>query len=116
MTSRSLNIECDLLDLGDGRLQGRLAVGGELDSATTNQLKEKVADLRRSGATGLIIDTTDVTFLDSSGLRALLDARVQMEGAGGSFLIDGMSPAVHHLLELTGMLDLGNPQTHPGTE
>ncbi len=114
MTSTRLDIECDLLDLGDGRLQGRVAMAGELDAATTSVLAERIAALRASGANGLIVDATDVSFLDSSGLRTLVAARGEIEDAGGTFLIDGMSPAVERVLDICGMLELAGRSDPPG--
>jgi anti-anti-sigma factor len=105
---KDLAIETDLLDIGDGRLTGRAVVSGDLDVAATERLEERLLALRGAGATDLIVDATDVTFLDSSGLRALIHARNDYERSGGTFIIDGMSPAVRRVLDLCGMLDLGS--------
>jgi anti-sigma B factor antagonist len=102
-----LTIETDVLDIGDGRLTGRAVVTGDLDVSVTDRLEARLVALREAGATSLIVDATDVTFLDSSGLRALVHARNAFEQEGGSFVIDGMSPAVQRVLDLCGMLDLG---------
>ncbi len=132
MESGQLSIETDLLDTGDGRLQGRMVVAGDVDAATSAQVDSSLDHLLAAGATDLIVDTTDVTFLDSSGLRSLIRARQQFGERGGTFVIDGMSPAVLRILELAGLLELGATQTvghgerdgtgasvvaeHPGTE
>ncbi|UDY37463.1 STAS domain-containing protein [Dermatobacter hominis] len=107
MDPKDLAIETDVLDIGDGRLTGRAVVTGDLDVSVTDLLESRLVALREAGATDLIVDATDVTFLDSSGLRALIHARNEFEGAGGTFIIDGMSPAVRRVLDLCGMLDLG---------
>lgn len=108
MQHHDIAIETDVLDLGGGRLQGRAVLKGELDVASTEHVEERLHAVLDAGAHDLIVDTTEVTFLDSSGLRALVHARNLVEEAGGSFLIDGMSPAVHRVLDLCGMLDLGS--------
>ncbi|MGY1743064.1 MULTISPECIES: STAS domain-containing protein [unclassified Blastococcus] len=48
-----------------------LRVRGELDIATSPQLGDAVADALESGATSLVVDLTETTFLDSSGARQL---------------------------------------------
>jgi anti-anti-sigma factor len=50
-------------------------VGGELDMLTAPTLTEFLAGALASGPRGLVIDITEVTFLGSSGLRALLDGQ-----------------------------------------
>lgn len=115
MDPKDLTIETDVLDIGDGRMTGRAVVTGDLDFAATAQLEERLVALRGAGATDLIVDATDITFLDSSGLRALVRARNEYEESGGTFLIDGMSPAVERVLELCGMLDMGAPSPAPNS-
>ncbi len=112
---KDLTIETDVLDIGGGRMTGRAVVTGDLDFAATAQLEERLVALRGAGATDLIVDATDITFLDSSGLRALVRARNEYEESGGTFLIDGMSPAVERVLELCGMLDMGTPSPAPNS-
>jgi anti-sigma B factor antagonist len=50
----------------------RIAASGELDIATSPLLREAVAREQRSGADVILVDLSDVTFMDSTGLHALL--------------------------------------------
>ena len=50
----------------------RVLVGGEIDIATAAELRSALELAVRPGITDLVIDLTDVTFMDSSGVRALL--------------------------------------------
>ncbi|MGY1771046.1 STAS domain-containing protein [Blastococcus sp. SYSU D00813] len=54
-------------------VEGRpaLRVRGELDIATAPQLGGAVADVLASGASSLVVDLSETTFLDSSGARQL---------------------------------------------
>ena len=47
---------------------------GELDLSNGDALQEAIADSRAKGAKALVLDLTGLTFMDSSGLRILLDA------------------------------------------
>jgi anti-anti-sigma factor len=52
----------------------RVLVAGELDIATTPQLHAQLAHEQGNGATAIVLDLSDVTFMDSTGLHALLSA------------------------------------------
>lgn len=56
----------------DGR-RATLAVSGELDMGTTGQLSGRVSEQLAGGATDVTVDLTELTFMDSSGLRLLID-------------------------------------------
>ena len=58
------------------------------------------------GATAVVVDATGLNFIDSSGLRALLSAREQLEGAGVSLQVTDLSPAVERVLDMTGTREL----------
>ncbi|MEO6629842.1 MAG: STAS domain-containing protein [Aquihabitans sp.] len=65
------------------------------------------AELAGSPANAALkIDATDVTFIDSSGLRVLIEARTRQVEGGGHFMVINPSPAVTRLLELTGLSEL----------
>ena len=88
----------------EGSPAHRVTVRGELDSSSTRQLDEVLDDLREQGARLVVLDTSEVEFVDSSGLRSIIAATNQLEEVGGRLVIDGMSPAMTKLLELTGLI------------
>ena len=56
--------------------EGALVIpAGELDIATVGVLEGALRDVERSGAAQIIIDLRHLKFVDSSGLRLLLDAQ-----------------------------------------
>ncbi len=65
------NFHCDAESLG-GSL-GLVVVSGELDVATAPELRKLLDDLRENGETeDLLLDFSDVTFMDSSGIGVLV--------------------------------------------
>src|SRR5438874_11123287 len=50
-----------------------LAPVGELDLSNGEAFESAIGDARDKGATTLVLDMTALTFMDSSGLRILLD-------------------------------------------
>jgi anti-sigma B factor antagonist len=82
-----------------------VVVRGEHDLATAGDLRERI-ETAVPRATGVVIDLTQATFIDSAVLQALLSGRDQAQAAGIAYVIalgDGTGHAVTRLLELTGL-------------
>lgn len=75
---------------------------GEIDVATAPQIEARLLALIDEGGP-VSLDLNDVTFIDSSGLRALVTARQKADENSVEFLLAGRSPAVDRLLEVTGL-------------
>jgi anti-sigma B factor antagonist len=83
-----------------------LTVRGELDLATAPQLSKAVDGLIDAGPSGLIVDLTPTTFLDSSGARELLRSARRAAAAGVPFHV--VAPRSNGPVRLTvDLLDLG---------
>jgi anti-anti-sigma factor len=78
-----------------------LALEGEFDLAAAPATRERLTAARAAGARGVVLDMTEVTFVDSSVLRELLRAEAQMQSEGVSLVIAALRPPVARLLELT---------------
>ncbi|MFN8051007.1 MAG: STAS domain-containing protein [Acidimicrobiales bacterium] len=75
---------------------------GEIDVATAPQIEaELIAAIE--GGSAVTLDLSGVSFIDSSGLRALVTARQRAEEKGVAFSLAGRSPAVERLLQVTGL-------------
>jgi anti-sigma B factor antagonist len=80
-----------------------LAASGEIDLATSPRLRETVeAELERG--VPLVLDLSEVTFLDSSGIRVLLGCAARAQAGGTRFTVIP-SDAVGRTLELCGITD-----------
>jgi anti-anti-sigma factor len=78
-----------------------VTVTGELDLATAAQLWTELEPLIVADAL-VVLDGTEMTFLDSSGLRVLLLAGKRAGTAGAVFRLVAPQPAVQRVLELSG--------------
>ncbi|MDJ1172973.1 STAS domain-containing protein [Roseofilum capinflatum] len=76
---------------------------GILDSTKASQFREEVNTLVQSGADLILIDLKEVTFIDSSGLGALVAALKTVRSAGGKLFICSINEQVRMLFELTSM-------------
>ena len=80
-----------------------LSVAGELDAHTAPELHEAVANTSRDD--DLVIDGSALTFVDSSGLRVLLEARSTWSEAGHRVVVRQPSQNLRRILEVTGLID-----------
>jgi anti-sigma B factor antagonist len=80
----------------------RLAVGGEIDMATADDLAERLLAIADGGEGHVEIDMSKVTFCDSTGLKVLLDAHRTLADAGRALRLTRASPQVMRLLVLSG--------------
>lgn len=83
------------------RAPGHFRLCGELDIATARQLAE-LAELHGP----LLLDLSDVSFLDSSGMSGLLRLYRRCGVADCSFLIERCSPQVERVLRIVGLYDV----------
>ena len=80
-----------------------VAVNGEVDVYSAPALKESLTGLLRSGATTVVVDLTEVAFLDSTGLGALVEARAATSEAGGSLPLVCNQERILKLFTITGL-------------
>ena len=78
-------------------------VSGDVDLTTADELARVVRQEMGSGP--VLLDLSEVTFMDSSGLRAL-DGLARHSASGGLRVDPRMSRSVAQILELTGMMDI----------
>jgi anti-anti-sigma factor len=81
-----------------------LRVSGELDLASAELLRSAVEEQVAAGhVADLVLDLADLTFLDSSGLGALLQIRSEALARGGSFRVGAVAPGVARVIEIAGL-------------
>lgn len=76
---------------------------GLLDGTKASQVRQEIDDIVANGADVVLIDLQDVTFIDSSGLGALVSALKAVRAAGGKLFICSINAQVRMLFELTSM-------------
>lgn len=81
-----------------------LVIGGEIDAHTCAYLEAALSERAASGS--VFLDLDGVTFIDSSGLRVLLNTYRTTTAAGHLLQIRRASPAVIRLLDITALTDI----------
>lgn len=85
----------------EGRRTIRLRLVGELDMATVKSLRSLLEDHQGSGH-AVVIDLSELSFIDSTGLQLLLRAQADARRDGWSMALDAnVSDQVARVLELT---------------
>ena len=80
-----------------------LRITGDLDLETAPRLASHAEPILDSGTGGLLIDLRRVTFIDSSGLSALIRLTQRMGAANRPFQIIKPPPVVGKVFEITGL-------------
>src|SRR5215472_6268368 len=86
--------------IGDGAV---LQVTGEVDVYTATLLREQIRELAAKGAVHLIADLSQVDFLDSTGLGALVGGLRRLREAGGSLALVISTPRILRIFQITGL-------------
>jgi anti-anti-sigma factor len=81
----------------------RVAPRGELDMAAVPRFDDVVRACEQEPASTIVVDLHDVTFLDSIGLNALVQARSRSLGSRHRLLLVQASTPVRKAFEGTGM-------------
>ncbi len=75
-------------------------VEGHLDMGSTSTLRNELRGALKRKSTPLVVDLTDVAFIDSSGLATLIEALQSVSHYGGRMCLCGLRPEVKRLFEL----------------
>ena len=78
-----------------------LRVSGEVDIQFADELRQ--AGLGAATESGLTMDLSEVSFIDSSGLAVLVEINHSVSLHGGLFTLVAPSRSVRHILEVTGL-------------
>jgi serine/threonine-protein kinase RsbW len=94
-----------------------LCLAGDLDFRTAGSTRTALLQALEQAPAGLVIDLSEVGFIDSSGLSVLYEATRQVEPGGGRIRLRGLDVHHHRLLHtigLAGRFDLEAPVARNG--
>jgi anti-anti-sigma factor len=107
--AEQMSVPAGALELDEQRADDSLtlALSGELDISTADQLQDAAARLCAPGqARELTLDLRRLTFVDSSGLAAVLFVSRLCERSGCQLSLIRGPQSVQHVFELTGLTEL----------
>jgi anti-sigma B factor antagonist len=83
-----------------------LALRGEVDLASAAELRNALTVSIKVGVRHLILDCAELTFLDASGVGALVVASTDLRARGGKLVVRNPSVPVQIVLDAAGLDDL----------
>ena len=95
----------DSYRIDEGPAATVLRPSGELDINSRDDLHAMIVDAL-GPASQVVVDLTDVTFIDSEALGALIDGYNRAVAAGAGFRVVNARPAVARVLNVSGAQEL----------
>jgi anti-sigma B factor antagonist len=83
-----------------------VALHGEVDVATVDQVRVALTDAIAAKPRNIVVDLSDLSFIDSTGLGALVFGFQRSRDAGIAFRLARPSRGVRQILVLSGLLEV----------
>ena len=79
-------------------------LGGEIDHHTAKNMRQEIDNaVELNMPTLLILDFTDVSFMDSSGIGLVMGRYRTLSKTGAELHISGTSPQIYKVMKLAGL-------------
>lgn len=75
-----------------------IRVGGEIDYGNVQPFKDALEEAVLDSPQGFVVDLSDVTYFDSSGVRLIIYAWQRVHDSGGSIAIVAVTPGISRIL------------------
>lgn len=76
-------------------------IAGRFDAASAASVKQKLLSLIEDGCTRLVLNLSETTFIDSSGLGVLVSCLRRVSGLDGDLKLACVPPPARSIFELT---------------
>jgi len=76
---------------------------GEVDILSVTELKTQAAELEAQLPAHVVFDLSKLTFIDSSGINALVQAVREIEARGGTGVLAAPSPEARRVFDIIGL-------------
>ena len=80
-----------------------VSVSGELDLYTAERVRSGIDEADAVGADTVVIDLSEISFIDSTALGVLVQESKRLEGRGHSLVLVTNDPRTRRVLEVTGL-------------
>ena len=81
-------------------------VKGEVDAYAAQDLEKRFMDLSSQGYHRIVVDISNMPFISSAGIRAILYAHREAVQSGGEVRLVGPTDHVRRTLEITGLFEI----------
>lgn len=77
-------------------------VKGRLDSSSTPELEKSIQDSLDQGSKTLILDFSDLEYINSAGLRILVMSYQRLQPLGGQVMVCGVRDYIAEIFDISG--------------
>jgi anti-sigma B factor antagonist len=107
---------CDITRHTEPGGVARVRISGEVDMAVREDVQAAIQGaIDLPDTVRVLVDIEQVTFLDSSGIAALVRGRQAAEQAGHAYRVVNPQGGVRHVLDIACVLDVLTDGSDPGT-
>jgi anti-sigma B factor antagonist len=89
-------------------------VVGEVDHLSAEELRQVALGALQNGASSLVLDCSELSFIDSSGLTVLIEAQQAAAAQAGTVTVRDPSPFMLRLVETTRLDEVVIIEPPPG--
>ena len=100
----------ELIELGDLTVRSEreadvhiVALSGELDLATADSVEAELERVEAGDAASIVLDLSGLTFMDSTGVRLLIQAHARSRADANRLTLRRGPAAVQRVMELSGV-------------
>ncbi len=83
-----------------------VTVAGRLDTTTAAQFEQACRDSVGEGVTCLVVDLTNLEYVNSLGLRTFVSLAKRLRASGGALVVCGMKGLVKEVFDMTHLTPL----------
>ena len=88
---------------------------GEIDLATADELRRRLEAAVFASDGDFVLDASELDFIDSSGLRVLVDIRNTLDARGRRLRTVSLPPIARRAIEIVGLVDVLGVDTADAT-
>ena len=91
------------IEVADTTSPTMMVLTGEIDISTAGRVREALIAISSSGENKVVVDMTNVTFMDSTGLAALVGPLKRFRSMNGQIVLRSPARPVRKVLEISGL-------------
>ena len=83
-----------------------IELAGEVDMRSAPALRDELLEVVAEAPRKLILDLSEVPYIDSSGVGTIVELKRRVEKSGAKIVLVGLQPRVRSVFEITRLGDL----------
>ncbi|HEY9577371.1 MAG TPA: anti-sigma factor antagonist [Pseudobacillus sp.] len=96
------------IDVKETEQQTKVRIAGEIDAYTAPKFRETVFPYTEKENSNIVIDLSEVSYMDSTGLGVFVGLFKSLNANGGTLQLVGLSERLRRLFDITGLADIMN--------